>query len=201
MSYFTFCCDGRIHPPTRQKACPYLPTIWHLFFSTSLHCIDLSDDNSTRTKRWRRHCSVFVGGGRAARPHSPRGPFVLLNLRRVTTRGRERGSEGDTKWAPLRSLPLCLCYAGSSSHGTSLAYLLGLTFPRCWGSTLRFLFRPERLLRLLLISSSQRFLPFLEILRFLSVFGTWRNRRVVVQILRFECTFRFSRQEERSIRV
>ena len=115
---------------------------------------------------------------------------------------RERASEGDTKWAPLRSLPLCLCYAGSSSHGTSLAYLRGLTFPRCWGSTLRFLFRPERLLRLLLISSSQRFLPFLEILRLLSVFGTWRSRRVIVQIIRFECTFRFSRQEEeRGIRV
>ena len=136
-------------------------------------------------------------------PHSPRGPFVLLNLRRVTTRGREGTSEGDTKWAPLRSLPLCLCYAGSSSHGTSLAYLLGLTFPRRrWWSTLRFLFRPERLLRLLLISSSQRFLPFLEILRLLSVFGTWRSRRVIVQIILFECTFHFSRQEEeRGIRV
>ena len=61
--------------------------------------IDLSDDNSTRQRqRQRRHCSVFVGG-RTRRPHSPRGPFVLLNLRRVTTR--------DTKWAPLRSLPLC----------------------------------------------------------------------------------------------
>ena len=118
--------------------------------------------------------------------------------------GRERAREGDTKWAPLRSLPLCLCYAGSSSHGTSLAYLLGLTFPRCsWCSTLRFLFRPERLLRLLPISSNQRFLPFLEILlRLLTVFGTWRRRRVIVQIVRFECTFRFSRQEEeRGIRV
>ena len=203
LSHFTFCCDGRIHPPTRQKACPYLPTIWHLFFSTSLHCIDLSDDNSTRTKRWRRHCSVFVGG-RGRPPRILLGVPLFCSICAVSRLegGSERASEGDTKWAPLRSLPLCLCYAGGSSHGTSLANLLGLTFLRRWWSTLRFLFRPERLLRLLLISSSQRFLPFLEILRLLSVFGTWRRRRVIVQIVRFECTFRFSRQEEeRGIRV
>ena len=172
-------------------------------FSTSPHCIDLSDDNSTRTKRWRRHCSVFVGGGRAARPHSPRGPFVLLNLRRVTTRGSERASEGDTKWAPLRSLPLCLCYAGSSSHGTSLAYLLGLTFPRrWWWSTLRFLLRPERLLRLLLISQQPEVPTFSRNTKIAECIWNLASRRVIVQITRFECTFRFSRQEEeRGIRV
>ena len=48
--------------------------------------------------------ALFLSG--EGGPHSPRGPFVLLNLRRVTTRGRERASErGRHEVGPIKITP------------------------------------------------------------------------------------------------